>query len=288
MHRFHLFEWEDQPWLPVVFRDFITDHLRYFLARTIREPVNRAIAQLLEPLLTRTGSRQIIDLCAGAGGPLLQVQRIIRDEMGEPVEVLLTDLYPNVAAFKRHELEGGGAVRAIYEPTSAFDVPPGLRGVRTLFTALHHFKPEGVLRLLADAAGKRQPIAVFELLERTPRMLILTGLFALLQAFVRTPIVGRLTPWRFLLTYVIPLAPAMLMWDGVVSVLRTYTPQELRDLTDSIGAADYDWEVGRFEIPGPLGVMLPTIYLLGCPVTSRDSGRVSSDTGESGAASNRA
>ena len=111
MQRLHLFEWEDQPWLPVVLRDFVTDHLRYFLTHKMREPVNRAVAERLKPLLARASSNQIIDLCAGAGGPLLNIRRILAEDLGEPVSVVLTDLYPNVEAFKRRELEGGGAGR---------------------------------------------------------------------------------------------------------------------------------------------------------------------------------
>ncbi|MDB5336904.1 MAG: hypothetical protein JWN70_2523 [Planctomycetaceae bacterium] len=265
MKRRHLFEWEDQAWLPVVFRNFITDHLRYFLTRKVRGPVNRAIAGHLKSVLIKTGGKQIIDLCAGAGGPLLEVQRILSEDMDEPVEVLLTDLYPNVEAFRRREVEGGGAIKARYDSISAFDVPLGLSGLRTLFTALHHFEPEGARQLLADAAHKRQPIAVFELLERTPRMFILTGLFSLWQSFALTPVVGRLTLQRFLLTYVIPIAPAIFLWDGLVSVLRTYSPEELREMADSVGAEDYDWEVGRIYVSGPCGVLLPTIFLIGCP-----------------------
>jgi hypothetical protein len=265
MSRWHLFEWEDQPWLPVVFRDFITDHLRYFLTMKIREPVNRAVADHLKKLLIRTNSRRIIDLCAGAGGPLQRIHRMLAEDLGEPVEVLLTDLYPNVEAFKLCELDGGGAIKARYEPTSAFDVPADLQGVRTLFTALHHFKPEGARQLLADAVRKRQPIAVIEPLERTPRLFFLTGLFALWHAFFLTPFVGRMTVKRFLFTWIIPLAPAIICWDGLVSVLRTYTPQELRDLANSIEAQDYEWEAGRFDVMGPFGIKMPTTFLVGCP-----------------------
>jgi len=51
MRRFHLFEWEDQPWLPAVFRDFITDHLRYTSNEPMRRPINVAIAQRLTAVL---------------------------------------------------------------------------------------------------------------------------------------------------------------------------------------------------------------------------------------------
>jgi hypothetical protein len=70
---------------------------------------------------------------------------------------------------------------------------------------------------------------------------------------------------RFLMTYVIPVAPVVILWDGLVSVLRTYTPQELRELADSVGATGYEWEAGRFDVPGPFGVLMPTIFLVGFP-----------------------
>ena len=68
MRRMHLFEWEDQPWLPRVFRDFITDQLRYTHNQPMREPVNAAIAARLAAVLVRTKTTQIVDLCSGAGG----------------------------------------------------------------------------------------------------------------------------------------------------------------------------------------------------------------------------
>src|SRR6476646_10148967 len=141
MRRMHLFEWEDQPWLPRVFRDFITDHLRYTHNERMREPVNRAIAERLAVLLAETGCHQIVDLCAGAGGPLPEIGRILVDDLRTPVDIVLTDLFPNVAAFKRIEGESSGRVTASYEPVRATDVPAELSGVRTLFTAIHHFKP---------------------------------------------------------------------------------------------------------------------------------------------------
>jgi hypothetical protein len=264
MRRVHLFEWEDQPWLPRVFRDFITDQLRYTHNEPMREPVNAAIAARLAALLARTGTTQIVDLCAGAGGPVARIGRILMDDLSLPVNILLTDLYPNVAAFKEIEAQSGGRLRARYESTNACDVPADLTGVRTLFTALHHFEPPVVKMVLADAVRKGAPIAVFEPLERTVRMMALVGLISFLRGFTHTPWVGRLTAERFLFTYILPIAPAMFGWDGFVSTLRTYTADELLSLAHSVDGDRYEWEAGRFEVSGPYGVM-PTTYLIGAP-----------------------
>ena len=267
MRRLHLFEWEDQPWLPVVFRDFITDHLRYTSNEAMRRPINRAIALRLKTVLDRARTTRIVDLCAGAGGPLVNIGRLLVEEMNCPVEILVTDLYPNVAAFRDLEAQSSGIITARYESTSALDVPSEITGVRTVFTALHHFKPEQARLVLADAVRKRAPIAIFEPLERTVRMVLLLGIGSFIRGFTHTPRVGSLTFRRFLVTYVVPVAPLIFAWDGIVSVLRTYRPGELHELATSVQAAGYIWETGRFDVAGPFGSM-PTTYLVGIPDSS--------------------
>jgi hypothetical protein len=268
MPRLHLFEWEDQPWLPKVFRDFITDHLRLAQSSKVRLPMNRDIAERLAKLLEHSGGRRIIDLCSGAGGPLLKVHRILEQDLGVEAEVVLTDLYPNVEAFKRREAQAS-RVSARYESTSAFDVPQELSGVRTLFTALHHFRPEGARKILTDAVRKHQAIAVFEPQERTLSSLAAVTIMVFQLSFLYTPRVGPLTPQRFFFTYIIPLAPLIFLWDGIVSCLRTYSTQELREVINEVGSDQYDWEVGRFEHSGPFGLPLTTIYLLGKPIDAQ-------------------
>jgi hypothetical protein len=265
MRRVHLFEWEDQPWLPPVFRDFITDQLKFTHNQPMREPVNLAIATRLAGLLDRTGSTRIVDLCSGAGGPIARIAQSLTGQLRRPVEVLVTDLFPNVDALRALEASSAGMIRARYEATNAADVPADLQGVRTLFTALHHFPPDQVRAVLADAVRKRAPIAVFEPLERTLRMLVLVGLMSFLRGFTHAHRVGRLTVGRAVSTYLVPLAPAMFAWDGMVSTLRTYTAQELLGIARTVEPTSYDWDAGRFDVPGPYGQM-PTTYLVGSPV----------------------
>jgi hypothetical protein len=55
MERLHLFEWEDQPWLPSALRDFVTDHLRYTFGNPAAEGLRRTVAEILLPPLERAG-----------------------------------------------------------------------------------------------------------------------------------------------------------------------------------------------------------------------------------------
>lgn len=49
----------------------------------------------------------------------------------------------------------------------------------------------------------------------------------------------------------------------MVSVLRTYTPEELAQMTSGLQAPDYRWEIGELSLKG---VPAQVPYLTGAPV----------------------
>ena len=179
-------------------------------------------------MLQASGAKQVVDLCSGGGGPVVAIaEELARN--GQPVEVMLTDFYPNLPAFERIRATSGGRVSFFAEPVDATRVPAELGGLRTIFNAFHHFRPASAARILAAAADARQPIAVFEIAGREPAtmlgILFSPLLFALALPFLR--------PFRWAwvpLTYLVPVLPLFVLWDGLVSCLRVYVPGDLREL----------------------------------------------------------
>ena len=78
--------------------------------------------------------------------------------------------------------------------------------------------------------------------------------------FVCTPLIRPFRWSRLLWTYLIPIIPLVLLFDGVVSCLRTYRPQELREIVENLTAIAYQWEMG--EHSGASGKLAIT-YLIG-------------------------
>jgi hypothetical protein len=261
MARLHLFEWEDQPWLPRVLRDYVTDHLQYAQTGRHLEPAHTAIAEHLAGAMRQLGERRIVDLCSGASGPLLAVRPRLATLLGGPVEVTLTDLYPNLDAFRGVSGDGVGFAA---EPVDATAVPPRLTGMRTMFTALHHFRPARARAVLADAVASGAGIAIFEPLERTLRVVALTTVNGLVRGFLLTPVLPNRSLARLLATYVVPVGPFILTWDGIVSALRTYSVDELRELSRGLGEGRYDWQIDRMPMATPVGPVYWT-YLIGLP-----------------------
>ncbi|MGZ3460448.1 MAG: hypothetical protein ACXU86_18320 [Archangium sp.] len=255
--RLHLFELLDQEWYPRALRDLGTDYLETV---STRMGVFDGAVDVLARALRASERPQLLDLGSGGGGPLPRLLGPLESKHGLKPHVVLTDLYPNARAAQRARAQG---VDYLERPVDALQVPADLRGARTLFSTLHHFRPEQVQVMLADAQEKGVPFAAFEVMERTPKG-ILGSLLVPLLVWLFTPLVRPLTPLRLLLTYVLPVSPLAIAWDGLVSALRAHRPEELRAITASLAREGYTWEVGQVH-QGTRGTLT---YVLGRP-TSR-------------------
>lgn len=240
MRRLHLFELEDQPWFPAVLRDPATAYLRVALTLSGHA---RILAARLALAMRAAGETRIVDLCSGGGGPFPVLLDALAEE-GIEATATLTDRFPNHHALNEVASASGGRVRVEPKPIDASHVPHELAGVRTLFNCFHHFRPDAARRILADAVAARRPIAVMEVVGREPFMLF-AMLLSPLMTLLMMPFVRPLRPSWLFFTYVVPLVPLLVIFDGLVSCLRIYSPPELRELVDGLGGDDWVWEIDQ-------------------------------------------
>jgi SAM-dependent methyltransferase len=254
VERLHLFEFEDQRWCPAALRNAVTGYLR--LAVTVTQQI-RPVVPALADFLRRSGESSILDLCSGSGGIAHQLARGLALR-GVPARIVLSDLYPDVAAFAEVALASGGLVEFRSAPLDATAVPAELPGLRTIFNAFHHFRPDEARCVLTAAAASGRPIAIIEFIERG--IIPLSGIcFSPILMLFLAPFL-RPFRWRSLVfVYLVPVVPLMIFWDGLVSWLRVYSLDELRAMAASVGVRGYGWEAGRWRA-GPVRVT----YLMGC------------------------
>ena len=257
MARFQLFEWEDQPWFPKRLRHYMVDYLD-FLAGLSAKPFE-AIAAKIGSALDKTKVYHLVDLCSGSGGPIEQLLGLLRT--ARPPTVVLTDLFPNTAAFERVHQRSQGRIGFERGPVDAGRVPERLTGFRTLFNSFHHFKPVMARRILRDCVDKRQGIAVVEVVSRSAPA-ILSVIINSLLLFLVTPFIKPFSPGRLIFTYLVPAVPACILWDGLVSCLRVYSLSELDALIEPDMRAAFEWETGKCYLGNsPFYVT----YLIGVP-----------------------
>jgi hypothetical protein len=240
MRRAQFIELHEQPWFPLSLRHEITDALQFGLNLL---KAYAPIAPLLQSSLDSTQCRSIVDMCSGGGGPWLDLSRRLQPD-ARVFRILLTDKCPNLGAFQNVHMASDNHIAFCSNSVDATKVPGDLPGYRTMFTSFHHFPPEEARAILQNAVDAGQSIGVFEITRRAPSAIALMFPWALML-FAFTPLIRPFRWSRLLYTYLIPIIPLVLLFDGIVSCLRTYRPQELRDIITKLSGIEYQWEVGE-------------------------------------------
>lgn len=257
MKRFHALEWEDLQWFPVTWRDYGTDYLS-FIANTFH--IYEPIIPVIERGLAASKNSEWVDCASGGGGGLTRLVKSIEKNHTD-LKITLTDYYPNVKAFERTKSTAPAVFN--YETTSvdARNLPHTLhKKFRTLFGAFHHFRPNDALQILQNAVDTNSPIAIFEPVGRNFASFF-SMLFVILNVLLLTPFI-RPVRWSVLIfIYIIPIIPLYIFWDGLASIFRIYSVQEMTELTRKLKVTnEFDWEIGSKK-KGPI----PVLYMIGTP-----------------------
>ncbi len=257
MRRIQFIELHEQSWFPAFVRNDITDTLQCALN------LSRAYASvvpLLQRALSSTGNSSIVDLCSGGGGPWVDIAHKLKGD-ADTLRVALTDKFPNRAAFENVRASCEVPITFCENSVDARDVPCGLDGFRTMFTSFHHFSPREAKAIIQNSVDAGEGIGVFEITSRTVPAILLIFLWSLMPFFL-APFVRPFRWSRLLCTYFVPVIPLVLLFDGVVSCLRTYRPGELREVVGALSAAEYQWQAGECR---DSRLKMPITYLIGIP-----------------------
>ena len=238
MARTHLFEIEDQPWLPNFLREAVTGFL---LVSHKLAGLNKVFLPKLEEVIKQTGATHIVDLGSGAGGPTPLLLKDLRTK-GYDISITLTDLYPNKSAIEKFKDVDG--INYYPHSVDATNVPNELKGIRTMIASFHHLRPEVAKSVLKNAQDSGEPIIILEPFGRN-----LIGFISLLpspiMAFLLVPFIRPFRLSYLLFTYVIPLIPFIVFFDGWVSWLRIYQSKDIKRIFDSLEKSDkYEWQEG--------------------------------------------
>lgn len=257
MKRFHALEWEDLQWFPTAWRDYGTDYLRYI---AVKFDIYKPIVPLLKKGLEASPSHDWVDCASGGGGGLINLAKYLKKEYSE-LKITLTDYYPNIKSFERTKAEDAEVFRYETASVNAMDVPKHLQGkFRTMFGSFHHFRPAEAQKILQNAVDSNSPIGIFEPVGRNPMsfisMLMVPINVLILTLFIR-PVRWSVLPF----IYILPIIPLYILWDGIASILRTYSEEELKELLSKVNNADkFDWQIGKIQ-EGPM----PVNYMIGYP-----------------------
>ncbi len=241
-------EFMDQSWVPdslhATLRDVLGFHLRLTLGYYYRWAAAEALAKA-----KRLGASKVVELGAGSAGFSETLARMVRDR-GEDLTVEISDLHPQPARYRELEQMFPGIVSAHVEPLNFLTrTEPSPTDIVVFSAAFHHIPKGDRHAVLAGMRGRR--VLIFESVTRN-----LPSIFGCAVGFLP----AMLTPlyflgtaqgrWRrFVWCWLLPVAPLMVAWDGVVSCVRCWTEDEWRSELArlGIGAKSVTIERRRFS-----------------------------------------
>lgn len=258
--KFRAFEFEDQFWFPSLIRDYMTDYLR-FLFHTFN--LYQPVIPILKEALIKTNNYQILDLCSGSGGAMEGIYQNLKQTHRMDIKIILSDLFPSLLTYKHLSNNTNGAISYIALSVDATSVSSDLKGFRTLFSGFHHFNQIKATAVLKNAVESQKAIGIFDGGNKSVWMMLAITLIHPLLICLCTPFIKPFHVSRLLLTYVLPVIPLCTVWDGVVSIIRLYEPNEMLQMAKEADIFyNYTWTSGKVRNKYGMGIA----YLVGYPV----------------------
>jgi len=227
----HLFEFMDQPWLP----DSLAATLREILSCGNAAPFRRYyswVADKAVEIVRRHGSRHIVELGAGTA-PI--TRELVRNPAVGDATLIVCDARPDRATYEALQKQYPDKIAARLEPVD-FSLPHQWPKDTLLILSgtFHHIPDKDRRKVLTALTDSADVVVIAEPLRKTlssVAFVFLSIVPAILLPlwYIRRP--GRLR--RVFWCWLLPVAPIMFWWDGLVSCIRMWRN---REWLDNLGA----------------------------------------------------
>jgi hypothetical protein len=248
MKRIEVIEFMDFDWFPNTMRSTMTK-LIVVLHRLVGSI--DILSAIIADINKKTGESRIVDLGSGSGSSLPEVVIELKKRLPEQnFRVTLTDLLPDpvfVQAFNKAQHPNAVYSRKPLDATRLEMAPPG---IKTLVNTFHHMSPKEARGILKSARQNHQSLVIYEMTDNIVPfwgwvlLLPLTVPIMLVIAICLVPFVKPLNWQDLFFTYIIPVIPIFVVWDSLVSFLRTYAYEDIMELLPE-SHHSYQWKIER-------------------------------------------
>jgi hypothetical protein len=132
-------------------------------------------------------------------------------------------------------------------PVDATDVPLafGADHVWLLLNAFHHLDVDQATALLGRAVQSARGLFISENFGPNILATLPCGVVGMLAALLNPLLTTRDRLLKATLTYLLPVIPLVVAWDGLVSALRMHRPADVRAMTARWPS--WEWELREFR-----------------------------------------
>ncbi len=226
-------ELEDYNWFPNGLRkfqlEFIGSLVKWF-------NFYKPLVPLAKNLLVIAKANAVLDLCSGSGEPAIYLQ----NKLGNNFVTTLTDKFPQ-------KKSSTSSIIYLNESIDVLNIIPEKEKLYTMYNAFHHFDDEEQRRILQLFSTNQSSILIVEILTPSFFTFLNVVFSGTIGQLILTPFIRPFSFWRLFFTYVIPVNIFTVVYDGIISVLKSKTLKQYQTLANSITKSNYCIEVLCFN-----------------------------------------
>lgn len=217
------FEFMDLARLPDSLKRTLREILDCALSKPFRTYYDTVVEQISDRVSKDPSIRAVAELGAGTA-PL--THRLAKQLQPASLKLIVCDLYPHQEAFRDLQARYPDTVEPVWEPVDFSKPIPFPAGTYVVVSAaFHHVPPRlrrSVLKVLSAFPGMIVEPVHKKAITICLAWTILFPAFATPILLRRKPGNGRRVFW----CYIVPVAPLMIVWDGVISCFRCWRKNE--------------------------------------------------------------
>ena len=227
-------ELEDYNWFPGLFRRFQVEYIGS-VVRWLN--IYKPVVPLYREMVEKNKPLYIQDLCSGSGAPLLY----LASHIDAGIKIVLSDKFPD-----NHFTDSD---KVVYkkDPVDALSFTPGHGVMYTQFNALHHFEDGDKRRLAGKLCESGNPFLFVEITEPGLVSMVKILFTTLVLQLLTAPLVKPFSLLRLFFTYLIPVNLFTVTYDGIISVMKSRTVQQYKQLFGRSGSNNFEISVNSFS-----------------------------------------
>jgi hypothetical protein len=242
----HLFEFMDQDWVPGGLRNTLVEMVECCNSPPFQTYYHWVADETLQ-VACDGNFTTIVELGAGSA-PITRV--LVKDPRSNSIRLVMCDINPNPRDYEVLEKLYPGKVHGLRTPidiSHPHQWDP--RTILVLSATFHHIPPPERSKVLMALTNSAERIMIFEPVRKSllSVLFVFTSLIPSLLLplfFFQRP--GKLR--RFLWCWLVPVAPLMFWWEGIISSLRQWSDWEWRTELEKVLSTDRKRTVKSWKV----------------------------------------
>jgi len=227
------FEFGDLGWVPNLYHIYLRRYLGFFYKLF---GYYKLWIPAFSEFIREVNKTKFMECCSGSGETLELIRSQLDKKEFLGIEFLLSDIQPHSEFVKNINQSCDPAFRYIDQSVDVTEMKSDFNHPKIFINSFHHFSEEQVKLIFDSNFNQGNEIIIMEYV-RNSLMGYLTMLMGPIIVLLTLPFVVKFKhlPIMIVFTYLIPLFPLMMLWDGFVSCLHEYSVKKLTQLVKKLG-----------------------------------------------------